>query len=287
MRDVDRLRQCHRPKNRFSKNKTRKPTVERLRSPHRLKLENDVCWDGQQKLANSKGDLNNSRFVVYAPFQVPEKTPLVAEVEAYGCRNFTRKCSTAAVTMATSNHRSLEEMSQRSGGSSCISCLPSFEASSLPKGVGPTTLTSSSILQWTSPHWYTINKANFKNYLGSLIAKKAWAARLKTFIIMMNSNMKDAVQSEFDLEASPNDWSGQVTYHGSTWNSLKKEVFTVQNHPVWWFFCQFLHSNLHRFTASGGKKPPMSTSGGSFLFLEKNLPSEEGGVSIIWREYHM
>lgn len=81
----------------------------------------------------------------------------------------------------------------------------------------------SSILQWTSPHWYTINKANFKNYLGSLIAKKAWAARLKTFIIMMNSNMKDAVQSEFDLEASPNDWSGQVTYHGSTWNSLKKK----------------------------------------------------------------
>ena len=124
MRDVDRWRQCHRPKNRCSKNKTRKPTVERLRSPHRLKLENDFCWDGQQKLANSKGDLKNSRFVVYAPFQVPEKTPLVAEVEAYGCRNFTRKCSTAAVTMATSNHRSLEEMSQRSGGSSCISCLP-------------------------------------------------------------------------------------------------------------------------------------------------------------------
>ena len=108
----------------------------------------------------------------------------------------------------------------------------SFEASSLRKGVGRTTLTSSSILQWTSPHWYTINKANFKNYLGSLIAKKAWAARLKTFIIMMNSNMKDAVQSEFDLEASPNDWSGQFAYHGSTWNSLKKEAITILNHSV-------------------------------------------------------
>ena len=167
----------------------------------------------------------------------------------------------------TSTHRSFEGMSQRSRGVSLYLLLAflSFEASSLQSGC-PSTLISSSILEWKSPHLYTVNTANFKNYLGSLIAKKAWAARLKTLIIVTSSHMKDSVQGEFDLEASPNDWSSQVTYHTLTWNSLKKEVFTILNHSVWWFFASSFTRIYIDLRPGVGKDHPCRPAGEDYFF---------------------